>query len=370
MHDEARSLVADTVYPGSAAGLMAAVGRERGWIGLLTKALREASGAGHTELVKTVYTMLVSASFARTARRLGVRHLHAHWATYPALAARTMAALTGLSFSVTAHAFDIFLPNPHRVTNLRAASQVVTISEFNRRYLAAHGVDREIAVIPCGLDLSQFVPSPAAERSGIIAVGRLDPIKGFTVLIDACSLLAQRGVDFKCDIIGEGPQRPILTARIAEKGLGERVRLLGAMEQQEVRSRVAHARVFTLPCMTLANGAQDGIPVALMEAMALRIPVVTTPVSGVPELVTDGVSGLLARPQDPISLADALVRVLTDDTLAQTIAIEGRRVVERRHDVEATSMTLARLAGWQGDGMERGTASSAGAVSVAPKGRT
>jgi glycosyltransferase involved in cell wall biosynthesis len=271
---------------------------------------------------------------------------------------------------VTAHAFDIFLPNPHRATNLRAASQVVTISEFNRRYLAGHGVDREITVIPCGLDLAQFVPSTAAaERSGIVAVGRLDPIKGFTVLIDACSLLAQRGVDFRCDIIGEGPERPILAARIAEKGLAGRVHLLGAREQKEVRSRVAHARVFALPCMTLANGAQDGIPVALMEAMALCIPVVTTPVSGIPELVTDGVSGLLARPQDPVSLADALVRVLTVDTLAQTIGGEGRRIVEHRHDVEATSMMLARLAGWQGDGLDRGTASPAAAASIPPKGR-
>ena len=367
MHDEARSLSSDTIYPGSAAGLMAAIGRERGWIGLLRNALREAGGAGPTELAKTAYTMVVAASFAGTARRLGVRHLHAHWTTYPALAARTMAALTGLSYSVTTHAFDIFLPNPHRTKNLRAASQVVTISEFNRRYLQAQGFDRDIVVIPCGLDLTHFAPSPGAERSGIVAVGRLDPIKGFMVLIDACALLARRGIDVKCDIIGEGPQRPILTARIAEHGLADRIRLLGALEQQEVRSRVSRARVFTLPCVRLPNGDQDGIPVSLMEAMALQIPVVTTPVSGIPELVTDGVSGLLTTPQDPVSLADALLRVLTDDTLAQTIAAGGRRVVERHHDIDATSMTLARLLGLHEDGLERGTASLAGPVSVLPE---
>jgi glycosyltransferase involved in cell wall biosynthesis len=271
---------------------------------------------------------------------------------------------------VTTHAFDIFLPNPHRTKNLRAASQVVTISEFNRRYLQTQGFDRDIVVIPCGLDLAHFAPSPGAERSGIVAVGRLDPIKGFMVLIDACALLARRGIDVKCDIIGEGPQRPILTARIAEHGLADRIRLLGALEQQEVRSRVSRARVFTLPCVRLPNGDQDGIPVSLMEAMALQIPVVTTPVSGIPELVTDGVSGLLTTPQDPVSLADALLRVLTDDALAQTIAAGGRRVVERRHDIDATSMTLARLLGLHENGLERGTASLAGPVSVLPEVRT
>ena len=245
MHEEARLLLKDTVYPGSFANLLIAAARAKGrWSGLLAQALREAGRAGPVGWAKATYTVLVAAHFAEVARKRGVYHFHAHWTTYPALAARAMASLTGLPYSVTTHAFDIFLPNAHRAENLRQASHVVTISEFNRRHLATHGVAREIALIPCGLDLSQFVPA-ARDRRGcptITAVGRLDPIKGFSVLIDACALLAQRDVQFTCEIIGEGPQRSELTARIARHALQDRVRLLGALEQQEVRKRVNQDR--------------------------------------------------------------------------------------------------------------------------------
>jgi glycosyltransferase involved in cell wall biosynthesis len=353
MHEEARLLLKDTVYPRSFAGLLAAATRAKGrWAGLLTEALREASGAGPVEWGKAAYTVLVAAHFAEVARQRGVYHFHAHWTTYPALAARAMASLTGLPYSVTTHAFDIFLPNSHRAENLRRASHVVTISEFNQRYLATHGLAREIAVIPCGLDLSQFVPA-ARDRRGcptITAVGRLDPIKGFSVLIDACALLAQRDVQFTCEIIGDGPQRSELTARIARHALQDRVRLLGALEQREVRKRVNQACVFALPCVTLPNGDQDGIPVALMEAMALRVPIVTTPVSGIPELVTNGVSGLLVPSADPVALANAILRVLTDDDLADRLASAGRRVVEDRYDVNTAVAALASLLRLKDDG--------------------
>ena len=351
MHEEARLLLKDTVYPGSFANLLVAAARAKGrWSGLLAQALREAGRAGPVGWAKTTYTVLVAAHFAEVARKRGVYHFHAHWTTYPALAARAMASLTGLPYSVTTHAFDIFLPNAHRAENLRQASHVVTISEFNRRYLATHGVAREIALIPCGLDLSQFVPA-ARDRRGcptITTVGRLDPIKGFSVLIDACALLAQRDVQFTCEIIGDGPQRSELTARIARHALQDRVRLLGALEQQEVRKRVNQARVFALPCVTLPNGDQDGIPVALMEAMALCVPIVTTPVSGIPELVTDGVSGLLVPSGDPVALANAILRVLTDDDLADTLGSAGRRVVEDRYDVNTAVAALASLLRWEG----------------------
>jgi glycosyltransferase involved in cell wall biosynthesis len=279
-----------------------------------------------------------------------------------------MAALTGLSYSVTTHAFDIFLPNAHRTENLRRASHVVTISEFNRRHLATIGVAKEIALIPCGLDLSQFAPGERHQRGypTIAAVGRLDPIKGFLVLIDACALLTQRGVEFKCDIIGDGPQRSELAARIARHGLNDRVRLLGALEQQQVRTRVAAARVFTLPCIRLPNGDQDGIPVSLMEAMALRVPVVTTPVSGIPELVKDGLSGVLVRPGDPEALAAGILRVLTDDALADAIGAGGRSVVEDRHDINAIAAELASLIGWESGAAGKSSSGTGGAVPTGP----
>jgi glycosyltransferase involved in cell wall biosynthesis len=254
-----------------------------------------------------------------------------------------MHILTGKPYSFTAHAHDIFLPNPYLSGNLTAAQTVVTISEYNRRFLISSGTPaKKITVIPCGLDLQEFCVQPdrTPAHGTIVSIGRLDPIKGFLSLIDACALLQERGVPFACEIVGEGPQRRELEQQIHAHGLREKFHLLGALSQAQVREVLARAELFVLPSVRTADGNQDGIPVALMEAMALGIPVISTQVSGIPELVIDEVSGLLIPPQDARALAAALERLLGNASLREKVAAGGSQMVRAHHDIALSAAQM------------------------------
>jgi glycosyltransferase involved in cell wall biosynthesis len=171
-------------------------------------------------------------------------------------------------------------------------------------------------------------------------VGRLDEIKGFRYLVDACRTLAQRGHNFTCYIIGDGPLRHALTKRISELGLDQRVRLCGAIKQEEVRRYLYGATAFVLPSIRTARGDMDGIPVALMEAMAAGTPVVSTTVSGIPELVENGVTGLLVPPADSPALADCIERLLGDPSYALALAQKARLRIEQDFDARKEARKL------------------------------
>jgi glycosyltransferase involved in cell wall biosynthesis len=280
-------------------------------------------------------------------RGLAPDHLHAHWATYPSTAAMLASRRLGKPYSFTAHAHDIFLEDHLLADKMRTAAFSVTISEFNRRYLADKVSPLALQcmrIIHCGVRLAEFEFAPAGRQPRLIlAVGRLDEIKGFRHLVDACELLARRKVLFECRVIGEGPLRLMLQARIDAAGLSDRVTLLGALRQEEVKAHLAQAGVFALPSVATASGARDGIPVALMEAMAVGVPVVSTRVSGIPELVEHGSSGLLAESGDAKELAECIERLIADPASARAMAAAARRTVEREFDaaVEAGKLLAA-----------------------------
>ena len=270
--------------------------------------------------------------------------IHAHWATYPSTAALLLSRSLGIPFSFTAHAHDIYLENHLVDAKLRAAAFAVTISEFNRQLLEARfGAQNatKVRVVHCGIPLERFPFQPEDREPGLIlAVGRLDPIKGFRVLIDACELLRTAGVRFTCDIVGDGPQRKELAARVERSGLGEHVRLRGALAGQEVRRLLYRASVFALPSMVTPEGNMDGIPVALMEAMASGVPVVSTTVSGIPELVRDGQTGHLVAPGDSDAVSRSLGLLLEGAALPMRLATAARRVIEERFDVSTETGKL------------------------------
>jgi colanic acid/amylovoran biosynthesis glycosyltransferase len=271
-------------------------------------------------------------------------HLHAHWATYPSTAALLVSLRTARPFSFTAHAHDIFLEDHLLAEKLKRAAFGVTISQFNRRFIAdklRSAVEGRLHIVHCGVDPSAFRFRPQDRVPGeLVAVGRLDEIKGFEYLIDACALLRDRGAAFTCRIIGDGPLRTALSERIHHARLAERVSLLGARPQEEVRGYLDHASVFVLPSVVTARGDRDGIPVALMEAMAVGLPVVSTRVSGIPELVEHGESGLLAEPRDALGLARCIEHLLADPSAARRMAARARATVERDFDVATETRKL------------------------------
>jgi glycosyltransferase involved in cell wall biosynthesis len=286
-------------------------------------------------------------------RERGLTHLHAHFATLPATVARLAAALTGITYSFTAHAKDIFhesVRHDDLAAKLADASAVVTVSEFNLAYLrrtfgAAAG---SVVRIYNGLDLDRFPVGTTRTPGHIIAVGRLVEKKGFGVLIDACAELAARGVAFSCDLIGTGELESALRARIRARDLEGRVRMLGARPQREVAAAIASASVFAAPCLVGDDGNRDGLPTTLLEAMASGTPCVSTDVTGIPEVITHGETGWVVTQGDAMALADALADVLARPEAAAVIAGRARWRIEQEFDARRNAASVFACFGSQG----------------------
>ena len=298
------------------------------------------------ELAKSVISWWRTLAVMAEVQRFAPQHLHAHWATYPSTAARILAGRIGRPWSFTGHAHDIFVHDQDLSGKLAQADFSVTISEYNRRQLSTRlpsELHNRLAVIHCGV-LPADLPFTAEGREPayIVGVGRLDPIKGFIHLVKACALLQERGIDFRCDIIGDGPLREELQQAINQAGLSERVRLTGALPQQDVRQRINQATMFVLPSVLLADGNADGIPVALMEAMACGATAISTRVSGIPELIHHEENGLLVTPGQATELADAMARLLADAPLRTRLAQAARNTII--HDFDA-DIEAAKLLG-------------------------
>jgi glycosyltransferase involved in cell wall biosynthesis len=288
-----------------------------------------------------------------------VRHLHAHFCHGATTVTWLAAMIAERSFSFTAHAKDIYTPslNPAGLLQrkLAAARFAVTCTEANRVYLQQHAGGTPIHRIYHGLNaefaslMHRELGLAASRRSPllrIIAVGRQVAKKGFDVLVDACAELTAWGVPIDTTIIGEpGDQTDELIERISRRGLDRLVRLGGARSQEALLEAYREATVFCLPCRISSDGDRDGIPNVLVEAMAAGLPVVTTAVSGIPELVEHEVSGLIVPPEDAVATAQALLRIYRDERLAQRLGRTGRTVVADRFDGDRLIGELCALFG-------------------------
>lgn len=298
------------------------------------------------ELAKSLVTWVRLQGAMPELRKLSPDHVHAHWATYPSTAAMMLADALDCPFSFTAHAHDIFLHDQLMNQKLERAAFVATISDYNRRLMRERypaAISSRIEIVHCGVAGIAGISPQQPEENALFSVGRLDPIKGFDTLVEACALLEKSGVSFQCDIVGDGEQVDALSQRIWQLGLGSRIHLLGAMPSEEVETKLRRSSVFVLACRRTPEGNMDGIPVALMEAMASGIPVVSTRVSGIPELVIDEVNGLLVDPEDPNQLARAMKRLLDDPLLRARLGAAGRNKVRNDFNAETETKKLLRL---------------------------
>jgi glycosyltransferase involved in cell wall biosynthesis len=277
----------------------------------------------------------------------GVGHMHGHFAWENADMLAHLHRLTGLPYSLTLHAADIFLDQEHLERRLAKASFVATISQYNRRLLdqRVNLPPGKVHVVHCGVDLPSHAPKPLPETwpARVVSLGRMVPKKGFDVLLKALALLRADGLVFEADLVGDGPMRPELESLAYTLGLGDQVRFHGALAPAEALARLECGRVFALACRVGPDGDMDGIPVALMEAMALGRPVVSTRLSGIPELVDEG-CGLLAEPGDAESLASQIRRLLMDRDLSRNLAVAGRGQVEKSFTLRAQAQGIMDLA--------------------------
>jgi colanic acid/amylovoran biosynthesis glycosyltransferase len=281
----------------------------------------------------------------------GVSHIHAHYATHPALVAWLINQLTGITYSVTVHAHDIFVEKPMLDTKLHDSVFISSISEFNRKYLAdLYGpwVQEKTRIVRCGIDPSyyQFGKRNQTSRSNtleIISVGSLQPYKGHIFLVRACAQLKQRGIPFRCRIIGGGGLHSALERAIKENQLEDLIQLMGPRTQDEVSRLLRTANCYVQPSVIMSTGKMEGIPVALMEAMMSRIPVVATSISGVPELVRAGETGWLVPPENVQSLADALSEIHNNPAEAERRAEMGQKWVLEEFELSSNVRKLASL---------------------------
>jgi glycosyltransferase involved in cell wall biosynthesis len=304
-------------------------------------------------VLKTVALLPRAIHLAGVLDHAGVRRVHAHWASYPTTVALYLHRLTGLDFSFTAHAYDIYVAPSLLPEKIGRACAVVTCAEANQRYLVdrlGETVREKVAVCYHGVDLTRFHPRAAARVSRtprLIACGQLEAYKGFEFLLFACALLRARGVDFSCRIVGEGPQRKRLESLGERLHLRDCVQLPGVLTHDELIPEMAGAALLVMPSIVLQGyGKRDVIPNVIVEAMAVGLPVVATDVGGITEAVRDGVSGTIVPPGDPEALADALAALLRDPARRAHLGRGALRHARRHFDRCANTARLAALLGF------------------------
>jgi colanic acid/amylovoran biosynthesis glycosyltransferase len=310
---------------------------------------RQLLRAAATGRPEQLWRFLQASYVADRARRAGVRHLHAHFANYPATVAHHASKMLGIPFSFTAHAYDMFRDAdlPGIVRKMKDARFTITISEFNADFLRglANGHAPRIELVRNGIDMTRFAP-PARRPDGlftIVAVARLVEKKGLPLLIEACRNLRDRGWAFRCEIIGKGAQKPILDELVRQWGLQDRITMAGALAQHEILERYHRAHVLVLPCIVGKDGNRDGLPVSIVEALACGVPVISTPVTGIPEVVRDGVNGLLVPERDAQALTDAIEKIMRDPELSQRLPSAARASVLDEFDEAKTAARLFSL---------------------------
>lgn len=268
-------------------------------------------------------TWMQMAMAAPLLKVLGINHIHAHFATWATTAASFLSGFTGIPFSFTAHAKDIYHESVDKkvlAEKIEKALFVITVSGFNRQYLEEllrnEGRSGRVIRLYNGIDLEQFSPSGEEKEANlIVGVGRLIQKKGFEYLIRACKLLNERGRAFHCIIIGEGEERNTLEKMAANFSLGEKVAFLGAQPQSEVKRILQKASLFVLPCIIGDDGNRDGLPTVLLEAAALGVPIISTKVTGIPEIISHGQNGFLVAEKDPEALAEAMENLIDSPSL-------------------------------------------------------
>lgn len=332
------------------ANLRAAFGRRaRNWWRTIFD-LTLSAAPNLVEMAKTKLHVFEAVAWGEHLHRAGCTLVHVQFADTAATYACTVSRIFGIPYTVAVHAHDIFMRRFPRALSRRRIGEAVAIrviSEFNRGWLHDNlGLDpARCEVVRCGVDPEAFAHTgPSTDKPPrLLAVGRLVDYKGLRFLLPACRALRDRGIDFRCRIVGGGPEESALRRQIATLDLEGVVDLVGVVPHGAMAGEFARAAAFVLPCCVGAGGEMDGIPVAMMEAMARGLPVVSTRLTGIPELVHDSENGLLVDPEDADGLADALACLLRDEELRGRLGQAARATVMAEYDLDANTARVADL---------------------------
>jgi glycosyltransferase involved in cell wall biosynthesis len=301
---------------------------------------------------KRVFIFLKAVAVGYQLKDEGIHLLHSHFAWLSGAATWICSRLLELPFTVTVHAYDIFTSNDLLPLIANNANHIVAISNYNRLQVESviSSSRRPVSVIHCGVDLSLMkqppkldIKHPVKKPIKILSIGSLVPKKGHSYLIEACHLLNIKGINFTCTIIGGGPIETTLKDQIETYELTQKVKLVGIKPHNEVIISYNQHDMFALASVESPLGDKDGIPVVLMEAGAAGLPLISTKISGIPELVRHGETGLLVAPADAVSLANAIAELAANQTLRITLGQNARELVEVDFNLEHNVNRLAQL---------------------------
>lgn len=356
VHEEARPWIPRALYtPFLSAAIVrsnvtAFLRRPLAYLGLLFRLIALAIVRPST-LIRTLAFFPKSVHLSVVLPARGVKHVHAHFASHATTAAYIISSLSGISYSFTVHGPEVFVHRVLLAEKIRKAKFIRSISVFNKAFLCGLYpalTEDKIAVVPAGVnpDLYADAATRSQPRNGrvrLLSIATLTPSHGFPFLVEACARLAKAGLDFECDIVGEGPLRGTTEQWIARRCLSGRIHLVGTKPQQELAHLLAATDIFVLPSIIATDGRMDGIPISLMEAMAAGKPVIASSISGIPELVQEGVSGLLVDSAHTARLAEAVHLLATDPLLRQRLAREAQSRVRSLFDVRRNATALIAL---------------------------
>ncbi len=311
-------------------------------------AARSHFGSGNRPRLKD---FLQAGYLARALSKGKFTHLHAHFANVPTTVAEIVKHLTGIGYSFTAHAKDVYLTPPSELARkIKGAECVLTCTAANQQYLAGLAdQSTPVRLAYHGVDVGRFCALRSGdppEKDGaplILSVARLCEKKGLEFLIQACRILADRGVAFQCQIVGYGPLKDKLEKMIVDLALQDRILLLGKMTQDQLANLYPQAELFVLPCKVLENGDQDGIPNVLFEAMVCGVPIISTEIPGIRELVEHQKNGLLVEQRNAQALADAMELLISSPRLRSDLARKGRQTVLEGFTRESSARTVYNI---------------------------
>ena len=356
VHEEAKPWIGRALYMPLLSGVIVRANlkqllrRPRKYLGLLGW-LIAGTVFRPSVMVRTLALFPKSVYLADLLPRLGVRHLHAHFAVHPATMAYIAHTFSNVTYSFTAHGPDVFVHRLLLREKIARAKFVRTVSTFTKAFVAGlYPVesDGKIEVVHVGVNPNVYAEEASrarkdGTRTRLLSVASLTGAKGFTFLIDACARLVSEGADLECTIVGDGPMRDTIRARIEQHRLGDRVRMTGALPQHEVARLVGDCDIFVLPSVIAYNGQMDGIPISLMEAMAAGRPVVASAISGIPELVEHGVSGVLVDATHPERIASSVRMLMNDPELRARMGAAGQARVRESFDVSRAAAEMMAL---------------------------
>jgi len=316
---------------------------------MFKKGYREARKNTLKQMNPSLYLRLMQSCYvANHAHKMGIEHLHAHFATRATTVAYLSAQILDCPYTFTAHAVDIFkesLCQKALQTKMDNAKWVITVSEYNLRYLNNKGTANNILKVHNGIDLDFFVPSLRSPDTlfTFLIVARFVEKKGHRVLVNACRILKEQGVQFQCLLVGKGKLQSKIEAQIKANYLEDVVKILGPLTQNEVLERYHQSHALVLPCTTGSDGNKDGLPVSIVEALACGLPVITTSMTGNPEVVEEGMNGFLIPYDDAKATAEAMRTLVENKTQYKKLKENTRSSILESFDQRQTVKDLAKV---------------------------